>query len=125
MMIYTNAISLLLVKHDQNGVCNQNLHSIQDMMCSDEPVGTNVKRVCADLPNIALLTNIATPGEIQVTFGHTYIGKKSLDETVSAFALTGSLESPMVVSIDTEHAFVGSGKISISGPQRSSFAPLA
>ena len=124
-MISTNAISLIIVEHYHNGVCNHNLHSIQDLMCSDEPVGIKVKRVCADLPNIALLANSATPGEIQVTFGHLSIRNKSIEETVSDFTIAGSLESPMVVSIDTEHAFVGSGKISISGPQRSSFAPLA
>ena len=38
------------------------------------------------------------------------IGNKYLGKTVTAFALAGSLEYPMVVSINTEHAFTRSDK---------------
>ena len=76
----------------------------------DEPVGTKFKRVCTYFPNLALLTKSATPGDIQVTFGNASVGNKYLWETVTSFSLTGSLESPTVVSIDSKRAFTSAGK---------------
>ena len=34
-MIYTNALLLFLLEHDQIRVCNLNLRSIQELMCLD------------------------------------------------------------------------------------------
>ena len=74
-------------------------------MYSDESSGTKFKSVCADFPNIALLTKSITPGDIQFTFVHAFVGNKSLGETVTDFSLVGSLESPTVVSINDKRAF--------------------
>ena len=74
-------------------------------MCLYKPDGTKFKHVCTDFPNLSLLTKSATPGDIQVNFGHAFVGNKSLGGTVYSFALTGSMESPMVVSIDVKSAF--------------------
>ena len=109
-MILSNALSIFLLDYDQNGVCNRNLQLIQDIMRSDEPDRTNFKCVCACFPNPVLLIKSATPGDIQDTFGHASIGNKSLGETVTAFALAGSLESPMVVSIDADITFSSTGE---------------
>ena len=76
-------------------------------MCLDKPSISKFKRVCAYLPNLALLTKIASPGEVQVTYGHAFIGNKSLEETVTAFALAGFLNAPTVVTIDDECNFAG------------------
>ena len=78
-------------------------------MHSYKPSGTNFKRVCADLPNIALLNKSATPGDIQINFGHTSVGNNPPGETVTTFALAGSLESLTVVSMDFECAFTSNG----------------
>ena len=69
-----------------------------------------VKRVSTDFPNLAILTKSATPGEIQATYVHVSFGNKSLGETVTAFALSGSLEAPTVVLIDIERALAGDGE---------------
>ena len=79
-------------------------------MILDNPYVTKFKRLCADFSHLTIITKSATPGEIQVTYGHASIGSKSLRETVTAFALTGHLESLTVVSIDAEHAFSSAGK---------------
>ena len=104
-VIFSNALLLFLLDHNQNGVCNHNLCSIQDLMCLDKPYVTKFKRVCADFPNLALPVKITTPGNIQVTFGHMFVGNKSLRETITPFYLARSLESPMMVSIDTKRTF--------------------
>ena len=109
-MINSNALSLFLLNHDQNGVFNHNLRSIQYLMRSDEPNGTKFKHVHADSTNIALLTKRATPGNIQVTFDHAPVGNKYFGETVTAFDITLSLESPVVVSINTKRAFDSAGE---------------
>ena len=82
---------IFLLDYDHNGICNSNIHPIQYMMLSDEPSGAKFKRVCADFPNIVLLTKSATPGNIQVTFVHVFVGNKSFRETFTAFTLAGSL----------------------------------
>ena len=43
-------------------------------------------------------------------YTHTSIGSKSLDETVTNFALAGSLKAPTVVSIDVERNFSVNGE---------------
>ena len=67
----------------------------------DNLSGTSFKRVCEDIPNLAILTKSATPGEIQVFFGHDSVGKNPLEETVTDFTLAISIEYLMVVSIDS------------------------
>ena len=63
---------------------------------------------------MVVLTNIATPGEIQATYAHASVGNKSFGKTVTAFSLAGSLEAPTMVSIDIERTFAGNGdKISL------------
>ena len=105
MMISSNALSLFLLEHNQNGFCNCTLCSIQRLMSLDESDGAKFKRVCTDFPNIVILTNRATLSKIQVTFGHSPIGNKSLGETVSAFSLAVSSESLMVVYINIKRTF--------------------
>ena len=104
-MMFSNALLLFLLDHDQNGFCNHNLCSIQNLMCLDKPYVTKFKRMRADFPNHALLAKITTPGNIQVTFGNMFFGNKSLRETITPFYFVRSLESPMMVSINTKRTF--------------------
>ena len=97
-MISTNALYVFLLSHHLNGPGNKNLLSIQDVMRASKPAAEKFKRVCEDFPNLAILTKSATPGEIQLTFGHVAVGNKSLGESVVAFALVGDLSSPSVTS---------------------------
>ena len=60
-------------------------------MDTSKTVTEKYKRVCEDLPNLAILTKSATPGEIQLTFGHAAVGNKSLGESVVAFAISDHL----------------------------------
>ena len=105
-MISTNALSLFLFKHDQNGVCDRNLCSIQESIRLYKMAVYNFKRVCAYFPNPALLTKSVTPREVQVMYSHVYVGNKSLRETVTTFALEVLLEALTVVTIDVERASV-------------------
>ena len=87
----------------------KNLRSIQDVMCASEPATENYKRVCKDFPNLAILTNSTTSGKIKLTFGHTAVGNKSLGGSVVAFALSGYLISPSIISLKIETAFATDG----------------
>ena len=58
---------------------------------------------------MAILTKSATPGEVQLTFAHASVGKKSLGESVTALNLAESLEAPIVISIDAKIAFANGG----------------
>ena len=60
-MIYSNALSTFILHHDLNVLYNNNLRSIQDIMRTSEPSSEKFKRVCKDLPNLAILTKSATP----------------------------------------------------------------
>ena len=76
-------------------------------LCVQASRSTRVtKNVWDDFSNIAILTKSATPGEVQLTLVHTTVGKKILVEFVAAFALSGSLGSPHVVSININISFV-------------------
>ena len=77
-MISTNALSLFLLKNNQNGICKRNLRLIQELMHLYKPSIAKFKWVCADFPNLALLIKSATTGGVQVTYVHTPVGKKSL-----------------------------------------------
>ena len=48
------------------------------------------KKVLDYFPIISILT----PGEVQLTFTHASFRKNSLGESVAAFSLAGSLDSP-------------------------------
>ena len=67
--------------------------------------GAKFKRICGNFPNIAILTKSATLVNIQVTIVHATVGDKSLRETITAFALAGSLESLIFFSINSKRAF--------------------
>ena len=67
-MLSTNALSIFILHHKQNRVCNKNIRSIQDIMRVSDPANEKFKRVCNDFPNITILAKSATPGEVQMTF---------------------------------------------------------
>ena len=108
-MLSTNTLSVFILHHHQNGICNKNLSLIQDIMRASEPAANKYKKVCDDFPNLAILTKSATPGEFQLMFAHTSVGNKYLEESVVAFALMGNLDSPSVVSINMDINFSADG----------------
>ena len=97
-MISTNALSMFILHRYLNGLGNKNLRSIKDVMRASKTATDKCKRVCEDLPNLAILTKSATQGEIQLTFCHASIGNKSLGGSVVDFFLAGNLSSPSVIS---------------------------
>ena len=105
-MIYSNALSVFLLHHPLNGLGNENLRSVQDVMRASELATEKYKNVCEDFPNLGILTKSSIPGEIQLTFSHAAFGNKSLGDSVVAFALAGDLGSPSVISFNLEIAFV-------------------
>ena len=86
-MISTNALSIYILQHNQNKICEKNIHSIQDAMILDEPSSSKFKWVCTYLPNMAVLTKSATSKDIQGTYVHASVGNKSHGKTVTSFAL--------------------------------------
>ena len=68
------------------------------------------KDICSDFPNLAILTKSSTPGEAQLTFGHSTVENNSLGESLQAFALAGDLGSPSVISFNLEIAFAPKGE---------------
>ena len=100
---------MVILHHHLNGLGNKNLCSIQYVMLTSDPDAEKYKRVCEDFPNIAILTKSATPGNIQLTFGHPAVGNKSLGEPVAAFDLAGDISSPSVISPKIEIAFAADG----------------
>ena len=44
---------------------NNNIRSIQEIICASETAAEKYKRICRDFPNLAILTKSATPGEVQ------------------------------------------------------------
>ena len=77
-MISTNALSVFIFHHHQNGICNKNLRSIQEIMRTSEPAFEKYKKVCDNFPNLAILTKSATPGKVQLPLAHASVGNKSL-----------------------------------------------
>ena len=69
-MISTNALSVFILHHHINGLGKNNHRSIQEIMRTSEPAAEKYKKFCKDFTNIAILTKSATPGEVQLTFGH-------------------------------------------------------
>ena len=109
-MISSNALSVFLLHHPLNRLGNENLCSIQEVMRASEPDADKYKNVCKDFSNLGILTKSFTPGEFQLTFGPAAVGNKSLGESVVAFALTGNLGSPSVISFNIEIAFATDGE---------------
>ena len=109
-MLSTNTLSVFIIHHHQNGICNKNLRLIQDIMPVSNPSAKEYKKVCNDFPNIAILTKSATPGEVQSTLYHVTVGNKYLGESVVVSNLAEDLDSPSVVSIKMEIAFSAEGE---------------
>ena len=73
-MISTNALSVFIVYRHLNGIGNENLCSVQDVMRASEPAAKKIKNICENFSNLAILTKSSTPGEIQLMFGHAAVG---------------------------------------------------
>ena len=102
-MISSHALSAFLLDHPLNGLGNLNLQSVQEVIRASKPATEKFKDICTDFLNLAILTKSSTPGEIQLTFGHSMVGHKSLGETLQAFALAGDLASPSVISFNLKN----------------------
>ena len=109
-MISSHALSAFLLDHPLTGLGNSNLRSVQEVIRASKPATEKFKDICTDFPNHAILTKSSIPGEIQLTFGHSTVGNKSLGETLKDFALAGDLASPSVISFNLEIAFVPEGE---------------
>ena len=108
-MISTNALSVFILHHHLNGLGNKNLRSIKDFIRARETAAKKYKRVCKDFPNLAILTESATPGKVQLTFGHAAVGNNSLWGYAVSFILAGYLSSPFVISTKIEIVFAADG----------------
>ena len=64
-MISTNDLSMFLLHHHLNGLGNENLRRVQEVMRASEPAAEKFKNVCEDFPNLSILTKSSTPGDIQ------------------------------------------------------------
>ena len=104
-MISSHALSAFLLNHPLNGLGNANLWSVQEAIRASVPAKEKFKNICDDYPNLAILTKSSTPGEVQLTFGHSMVGNKSLGESLQDSALAGNLGSPSVISFNLEIAF--------------------
>ena len=109
-MISTNVLSVFLLHHHLNRPGNKNICSVQEVMRASQLEAEKLWNFCKDFPNVAILTKSSPPGEIQLTFSHTIVGKKSLGESVVAFSLAGDLSSPSVILFNIEIAFAADGK---------------
>ena len=113
-MISSHALSAFLLHHPLNGPGNTNIRSVQEAMRASEPAAEKYKNVCEDFPDLGILMKSSTPGEVQLTFGHSTVRNKSLRESLQAFALAGDLGSPSVISFNLEIAFAPEGEKSAS-----------
>ena len=107
--MYTNNLPLFIHKQNQNGVCVRNICLIQESMHSAKPSVSKFKRVCADSPNLTLITKSATPGEVQVIYMHASIGTSPLKKPWPLYSWWDHLNASSVVMINDERAFVGAG----------------
>ena len=83
---------------------------MQEVIRVSKPATEKFKDICNDFPNLAILTKSSTPGEVQLTFGHSTVGDKSLRENFQTFALAGDLGSPSVVSFNLKITFAPEGE---------------
>ena len=67
-MISNNDLSIYILQHNQNEICEESLHSIQDAMRSDNPAGSKFKWVFTDFPNMVVLATSAMRVDIQVVY---------------------------------------------------------
>ena len=81
-MLSSNALSVFILHHHQNGIYNKNLRLIHDIMCASKPDAKKYKKVCDDFPNLTILTKSTTPGKFQLTFVHSTVGNKYLGGSV-------------------------------------------
>ena len=121
-MISSHALSAFLLHHPLNGLGNANIRSVQEAMRASNPATEKYKNVCEDFSNVGILTKSSTPGEVQLTFGHSSVGNKSLGEYLQTFALAGDLGSPSVISFNLEIAFAPKGEKPAYRSRRSFFA---
>ena len=77
-MISTNALSVFLLHHHINGLGNENLHSVQEVMRASEPAADKFRKVCEDFLNLAILAKSSITGKIQLTLSHAAVRNKSL-----------------------------------------------
>ena len=82
-MISTNALSVFILHHHHNGICNKNIRSIQEIMRVSKPAFEKYKKDCDNFPNLAIPTKSATPGKVQLTFAYAPVGNKYLGESVA------------------------------------------
>ena len=109
-MISSHALSAFLPYHPLNGLGNSNLRSVQEVIWASKPGTEKFKDICNDFPNLAILTKISTPGEVQITFSNSIVRTKSLGETLQAFVLAGDLASPSAISLNLEISFAPEGE---------------
>ena len=109
-MISSHAVSAFLLNHPLNGLGNANLWSMQEAIRVSVPAIDKFKDICNNFPNLAILMKSSTPGGVQLTFGHSMVGNKSLGESLQAFPLAGDLGSPSVVSFNLKIAFAPEGE---------------
>ena len=64
-MISTNALSVFLLHHHLNRLGNKNIRLVQEVMHASELAADKFKNLCEDFPNLGILTESSTPGEIQ------------------------------------------------------------
>ena len=69
-MIYTNALSMFILHHNQSGIFNKNIFTIQYIIRTREPTNEKFKCMYKDFPNIVILTKSDMPVEVQMTFTH-------------------------------------------------------
>ena len=108
-MISTFALSVFILHHHLNELCNKNLRSFEEIMRASDPAAKKYKKVCKEFPNLSILTKSSMPEKVQLTFRHATAGNKSLGESVVSFALAGNLRSTFVVSIKIYIAFSADG----------------
>ena len=109
-MISTNDLFVFLLHHHLNGLGNENLCLVQEVMHASKLTADTYKNVCKNFPNFCILTKSSTPGEIQLTFGHAAVGNNSLGESVVVIALMGDLGLPSVIYFNIDIAFTTDGE---------------
>ena len=84
-MISYHALSAFLLHHPLNGTGNENLRSVQEAMRASQPATEKYKNICEDFPYLGILMKSSTPDEVQLKFGHSNVGNKSLKRIYSGF----------------------------------------
>ena len=84
IIISTNTLSVFLLHHHLNGLRNENLCLVQEVMRAIDLDADKYKNVYENYPNLAILAKSSTPGGIHLTLGHAAVGKKSLGESFVA-----------------------------------------